>query len=89
MEDKTELYANQIHPLVEQIAALCKVNKLPMVMAFCLDRQDAGLGKRQMTVAGITHLERDEEPPQPMVLAATIMRVPGFNVGLIDAGEVY
>jgi hypothetical protein len=60
-----------------------------MVMAFCLDRKDIGHGKRQMTVAGSAYLEVSEEPPQPMILAATMLRVPGFSMIPFDTGKAH
>ena len=91
MDDKTELYAGQIHPLVEQITDLCRLNNLPMLMAFCLDRKDVGDGKNEMVVAGNVHLEPHERPPQPMVLAATMLRIPGFDLMSFDTvvGDIW
>lgn len=60
-----------------------------MLMAFCLDRKDVGKGKKEMTVAGSAHLEPKELPPQPMVLAATMLRVPGFDLMCFDTEQVH
>jgi hypothetical protein len=52
-----------------------------MLMAFCLEKIDKGEGKMQMVVAGDTNLSLDLEPPQPMVFAASMLRIPGFEPG--------
>jgi hypothetical protein len=51
-----------------------------MAMAFCLDHTDLGDGKRQMTIAGEANLSGEIDPPQPMVLAASMLQIPGFKV---------
>lgn len=52
-----------------------------MLMAFCLERIDKGDGKMQMVIAGDTNLVAELEPPQPMVFAASMLRIPGFEPG--------
>lgn len=59
-----------------------------MMMAFCLDRADLGGGKMQMTIAGSANLSDETESPQPMVMAATMLRIPGFYVDQPDTEEI-
>lgn len=80
MNDKNDFYAVQILPMVQKITALCEANQLPMLMAFCLDQGKKENGKLEMTLAGSHNLESSVQPPQPMLIAATILRVPGFGI---------
>lgn len=90
MIDKNDFYAMQILPMVEKITQLCEANQLPMLMAFCLDQAEAANGKLEMTLAGSHNLERGLQPPQPMLLAATILRVPGFGISVpLESAQVH
>jgi hypothetical protein len=82
MQEKTDLYAVQMMPLIKQVTELCEQNGIPMLMAFCLDHCALPDGRLEMTIAGSFNLDRDLEPPKAMLLAATILRVPGFEVNL-------
>lgn len=50
-----------------------------MMMAFCLDQSQNKNGTMQMTITGSSNLEKKLEAPQPMILAATMLRIPGFD----------
>lgn len=91
MQIKTEIYAEQLQSMVERITRICEQYEIPMMMAFCLDSNDLGDGRKQMTVAGTTHLNRADSPPEPMLLAASLLRIPGFRVIDMDfeMDEVY
>lgn len=81
MQPKMNVYAEVIAPLVERIARLCQDHDLPMMMAFCLDKEDIGGGRMQMTIAGSSNLGYEIEPPEPMLFAADLLRIPGFKPG--------
>ncbi len=81
MQSTMNIYADQIHPLVEKITRLARENDIPMLMAFCLERMEKGEGIMQMSVAGATNLGQELEPPQPMLFAASMLRIPDFNNG--------
>lgn len=51
-----------------------------MMMAFCLDTEDVGEGRMRMTIAGASNLGYEIEPPEPMLEAANLLRVPGFKL---------
>lgn len=90
MQEKSDFYSMEILPMVERITRLCEANSLPMLMAFCLDQETKENGKLEMTLAGSHNLERAIMPPQPMLLAATILRVPGFGINQpADAAQVH
>lgn len=84
MQEKTEVYAGLMMPLIKQVTELCEQNSIPMLMAFCLDHCALSDGRLEMTIAGSFNLDRDLEPPKAMLLAATILRVPGFEVNLTE-----
>jgi hypothetical protein len=44
-----------------------------------------------MVLAGATHLnDKDLQVPQPMILAATMLRIPGFDItGKTDSEQVH
>lgn len=75
------IYAEQIHGLVEKITRLCHEHDVAMLMAFCLDKEEIGEGRMQMTVAGSTNLGYEIDPPEPMTFAANLLRIPGFKHG--------
>ena len=81
MQSKMNVYAEQIHGLVEKVTRLCRENDIPMLMGFCLERIDKGDGRIQMVIAGDTNLTAELEPPSPMVFAASMLRIPGFEPG--------
>lgn len=66
---------------MEKVARLCRENDIPAMMAFCLERIDKGDGKMQMVVAGNANLGLELDPPDPMVFAASMLRIPGFEPG--------
>jgi hypothetical protein len=74
--------------MVEKITRICESYDIPMMMAFCLNNKDLGDGRMQMTVAGTTHLNGDDSPPEPMVIAASMLRIPGFSEIDFDLEEV-
>lgn len=78
MLEKMQIYGEEVLELVEKIEMICDRSGIPMVMAFCLDLIAKGDGKMQMTIAGVTNL-KSEASPDPMLLAANIMQVPGFE----------
>lgn len=85
MPNKNQIYAQQIEPLVQKITAICIENGLPMLISVCVELEKSDDGTYDMTIAGSTHLSgHDIDPPGPMLLAATILRVPGFE-GLTKA----
>lgn len=79
MQEKETIFAAQIQPLLEQMFNLCVQNRIPMIAAFCLEHQQRDDGKSEMAIAGCVNLKREIEPPPAMVLAAAILRVPGFE----------
>lgn len=81
MQTKAEIYAEKIQPLVKLINEICEQESLPMLMAFCLDYRELPDDKREMVLAGASCLSKsDSIVPQPMILAATMLRIPGFEV---------
>jgi len=84
MQTKAEIYAENLQSMVEKITRICESYDIAMMMAFCLDSTDLGDGRMQMTVAGTTHLNRVESPPEPMLLAASLLRIPGFRQVDVD-----
>lgn len=79
MQTKAEIYAEHLQTMVDKITRICESYEIPMMMAFCLDSEDLGDGRMQMTVAGTTHLNRKDYPPEPMLIAASLLRIPGFR----------
>lgn len=79
MQNKAEVYAEHLQTMVDKITRICESYGIPMMMAFCLDANDLGDGRMEMTVAGTTHLNRNDSPPEPMLLAASLLRIPGFR----------
>jgi hypothetical protein len=60
-----------------------------MVMAFCLENVKRENGKYEMTLAGSVNLDDQCEPPKTLLLAAGVMKVPGFDLEtLLDHLEV-
>jgi hypothetical protein len=59
-----------------------------MVMAFCLEHEHRLDGKVEMTLAGSVNLEPDLAPPQPMLIAACILKIPGFDVDVSEFLDV-
>ena len=88
MQIKAEIYGEHLQSMVEKISRICESYDIPMMMAFCLDNTDLCDGRMQMTVAGTTHLNRDDSPPEPMVIAASMLRIPGFSEMDFDLEEV-
>lgn len=84
MQTKTEVYAENLQAMVDKIARICESYEIPMMMAFCLDSNDLGDGRMQMTVAGRTHLNWADSPPEPMLLAASMLRIPDFHPVDVD-----
>lgn len=85
MQTKEDIYAELIEPLVRKIGDICEENDIPALVAICLDSQRLEKGNMEMTMAGFVHLEPHMEVPQPMMLAATILRIPGFDVHVRSA----
>lgn len=80
MQTKAEIYAEKIQPMVQLINEICQRESVPMLMVFCLDYKDVPEDKKEMVLAGAAHLSKNESiVPQPMILAATMLRVPGFS----------
>lgn len=59
-----------------------------MVLAFCLEHELRDDGKYQMTLAGSVNLDGIDSP-QAMLIAASILRVPGFEGELEQFGAAY
>lgn len=89
MEKKTEIYAEQIQPMIDRLTRICEAYGLPMLVAVCLENKEVGDDKMEMTIAGSSNLDQGIMPPEPMVLAATLMRVPGFKIVPVEYEEVY
>lgn len=79
MQEKTEIYAAQMLPLINQLTQLCEKIGIPMLMSFCLNHCSHQDGKLEMTIAGSFNLASYLEPPKAMLLAATMLRIPGFE----------
>lgn len=74
-----QIYADEVLELVEKIEQICDRSGIPMVMAFCLDLIEKDNGKMQMTIAGTSNLSDEKTSPDPMLLAASILQIPGFD----------
>lgn len=59
-----------------------------MIMAFCLQQKNKGNEQIEMMIAGNSHIVA-KKAPQPMILAATMLRIPGFDVYAQESEEVY
>jgi len=88
MKTKIEIYKNDIEPLVDIINEVCSKNNLPMLIAICLERKDLGQGNMEMLIAGSSFLTESVKPPQPMLAAASILGIPGFENILIPNYEI-
>lgn len=77
---KNDVYKQLIAPLVEEISKTCADNSIPMMMAFCMQLEDGQDEETKiMTLAGMTYLEDHLDPPYPMLAAAAMLRIPGFD----------
>lgn len=76
MDDKTEIYANQIAPLLAQIEHLCAEHDVPFLAACCLQFEEDEDGKKHMHIGGGVHLDV-QTSPKAMLIAAAILQVPG------------
>lgn len=78
--EKSDAYKTIIAPLVEEISNACADNSIPMIMAFCLELEDGETEETKvMTLAGMTYLSNGVEPPYPMLAAAAMLKIPGFE----------
>ncbi|MES2729939.1 MAG: hypothetical protein V4621_07595 [Pseudomonadota bacterium] len=89
MEKKTEIYAEHVQPMIERLTRICEAYGLPMLVAVCLENKEVGDDKMEMTIAGSSNLDQEIMPPEPMVLAATLIRIPGFKIVPVQYEEVY
>src|SRR6267154_2614582 len=65
-----------------------KARRIPMLIAICLERKDLGQGNMEMLIAGSSFLTESVKPPQPMLAAASILGIPGFENILIPNYEI-
>jgi hypothetical protein len=78
MQSKEDIYAEQIHPIVVRLADLCQKYEFPMLTAVCLDRREVD-GQAEVHMAGGTNLHSAEDVPSIMMIAATVLQLPGFE----------
>lgn len=88
MQKNMQIYADEVLELVEKIEQICDRSGIPMVMAFCLDLIEKDNGKMQMTIAGTSNLKDGKVSPDPMLLAADILQIPGFDFSLSKLNTV-
>lgn len=60
-----KLYNEKIKGMISEIWDFCNEHKIPMACYFALD---------ESTIASTTRILKDDKPPIPMLLAASIMR---------------
>lgn len=74
-----KVYDTIITPLLDEILELCQKHSIPMIAAFCLEQIKLEGGKYDVLIAGAHHLDKELDPPPPMIHAALTLEIPGFG----------
>ena len=80
MNEKDEIYTQQILPMLEKIKEICDGASIPFLSAFCLDERKNGDGETEVLIAGGANLRSNtDKSPTSMLMAAGLIGIQGYE----------
>ena len=75
MPEKYKDFNANIVPSLQKIDQYCRLNKIPMLMVFCIDVEEVGDGKKEMDMVGFLNIDLSDIS-NPIHKAAKVLEMP-------------